>query len=97
MVLPERLPIPLQLMGIWLNMCVVDMVTQSHFNSWNDTDWCLGLVFNAHILPMTEHGEIHILQGLNMANNPFMHVSLWPFVHNHTCITPPKLAQVGVH
>ena len=74
MVLPTMHQAPLTLISLWLQRCFVEMVTHSYFNDWKDDDWILGLVFNIHRLLMRETGKEQILEGVNMAAQPFMQV-----------------------
>jgi hypothetical protein len=96
MVLPERSQANLKLLGFWLQRCVIEMATNSYFNNWQDTEWSLGLVFNIHRLPLDEHGQEQVLEGLNMVEQPFLQSYLWPLIAKITVITPPKMAQFGV-
>jgi hypothetical protein len=96
MVLPERHQGNLKLLGFWLQRNVVEMVTQTYFNNWQDTDWSLGLLFNIHRLPMDLDFKEQIFEGMNMVEQPFMQAHMWPLVYSVTMLAPPKVAQFGV-
>ena len=53
-------------------------------------------MFNIHRLPLDEHGQEQVLEGLNMVEQPFLQSYLWPLIAKIAVITPPKMAQFGV-